>query len=100
MALNMEDFLQRITAIGTCEDETQRRSLLADLSTEAEAIYTEHESSVTERDSLKADNEKLRKANMELFLKIGDHKAPDDPPAEPAKKRSFSDLFDEKGGLK
>ena len=52
--------------------------------------------------------EKLRSANMQLFLRVGENKTPgqinedktgvkDEVPPEP---RRFENLFDEKGGLK
>ena len=99
--LTKEEFQARITAIGTCEDEAERRELLAKLSEDGSGIYDEHTAAETARAAAVADNEKLREANMKLFLRVGDHKAPETP----AKKETtpdlkYENLFNEKGELK
>lgn len=70
--------------------------------------YDGVESASTEKDSkistLIEDNECMRKANMELFLKVGGKKEPSITDPEPEKKkeevREFSDFINAKGGLK
>lgn len=99
--LTAEEFQQRIQAIGTCEDETERRTLLADLSTDGSETFTHFATVETERDTAQSDNEKLRAANMKLFLKVGDPgKKTEEEPGSPAAKLKFEDLFNEKGGIK
>lgn len=102
MAMLKDEFLNTLTSIGTCEDEAQRRTLLASLHDEATELYDSNADLESQRSKLEDDNEKLRSANMDLFLRIGKKKDPDDQDDldDPDKKRSFDDLFDEKGGLK
>lgn len=99
--MTKDEFNAALQAIGTCEDDVQRRGLIADLAESAGADYDAHAEAVASRDQLQADNEQLRAANMKLFLKVGDHKEPADKPGdEPKTKRSYKDLFNDKGGLK
>lgn len=98
--LTAEEFQQRIQAIGTCEDDTERRTLLADLSTDGGETFTHFATVETERDSARDDNEKLRAANMKLFLKVGEPGKTDPDKPEDTKKRRFEDLFNDKGGIK
>lgn len=96
--LTAEEFQQRAQAIGTCEDETERRTLLAALITDGNETFTHFATVETERDTARNDNEKLREANMALFLKVGD------PSKKPEEEQSpdlkYEDLFNEKGELK
>ena len=95
----------RITEIGTCEDDVQRRELLTafqeDLNKDSDELSTLR----ANNERLNNENEGLRSANMKLFLRIGDHKSPEEIAKEkglddPEKKMEFKDLFDEKGNLK
>lgn len=104
--MEKQDFLNRISEIGTCEDDVQRRELLSALSEEASKDY-DNMSTLTETNkNLSSDNEMLRQANMKLFLRVGESKDPDKVKEnetgmkEEDKKLSFDDLFDEKGGIK
>ena len=92
--------INRITEIGTCEDETQRRELLTQLQEEAEQDYDRLSQLEETNNQLTSVNEDLRSANMKLFLRIGDHKAQDQGSFEDKPKREFKNLFDEKGGIK
>lgn len=99
--LTKQEFQERITAIGTCEDETERRELLASLSEDGAEIYDDFDTAEAARVAAQNDNEKLREANMKLFLRVGDHDKAEPPPGtQTTPKRKFSDLFNEKGGLK
>lgn len=100
--MNKQEFTERLQAIGTCEDEVQRRELIAQLTEDGGKDYDDHASAVAARDQAQADNESLRAANMKLFKRLGDHKDPDPlPGTEPPKeKRKFENLFNEKGGIK
>lgn len=99
--LTKQQFQETITAIGTCEDEAQRRVLLASLSEDGGSIYDECETSETARTAAENECKNLREANMKLFLQIGDHAKPQDtPPATEPPKLKYEDLFDEKGRLK
>lgn len=105
--MKKQDFLDKLKSIGTSEDEVERRTMLSELTDEVSRVYDENSSLVESNKSYQEDNEKLRSANMELFLRIGDNKSPEeqqqddtginDNKVEP---RKFKDLFDEKGMIK
>lgn len=106
--MDKKEFLDTLTKIGTCEDETQRRDMLANLNKEATTLFDNNATLTTENEKFKADNEDLRSANMKLFLQVGANKTPEQrkhdqnghPEGEPEKKYSYDDLFNEKGELK
>ena len=98
--LTKEEFQALITAIGTCENETDRRELLAKLSEDGSGIYDDYATTETARAAAVADNEKLREANMRLFLRVGDHKEPETPAKETTPDLKYENLFNEKGELK
>ena len=95
-------FQNKISEIGTCEDEVQRRELLAQLQEEVVGDYDRLSDLETTNSQLTSDNETLRSANMKLFLRVGEHRAPnnDKLPGEEKEKRDFKDLFNEKGAIK
>ena len=100
--MTRDEFLSQITQIGTCEDETERRSMLNALRDETTALFDTVDNLTTQNNTLSENNESLRKANMELFVQAGSSRSPidtTDPTPEP-QKRSFDNLFNEKGDLK
>lgn len=109
MAMGKDDFLKTLTDIGTCEDETQRRTMLASLNTEATTLFDNFASLTQQNETLKKDKEDLRSANMKLFMQVGNTKTQQQQQQdttgihnnnEPEKKLTYENLFDEKGGLK
>lgn len=108
--MDKDTFLSKIQEIGTCEDDAQRRSILAEVSDEVSKVYDDVASNLATIETLnttitknKEDMEKLREANMSLFLRVGETKSKVeqqkgstgvDP--EP-NKRKFEDLFKEGG---
>lgn len=112
--MDRDTFLSKITEIGTCEDDVQRRTLLTEISDEVSKMYDNADESSNNIESLKKDIEKnkedmeeLRKANMELFKRLGAPKTPEEQQkastgiSEPEEhKRKFEDLFNEKGMIK
>ena len=104
--MDKETFLQTIANIGTCENEIERRELLAEMSEQVESIFDANEQLSSKNDELVSDNEGLRAANMKLFLRIGESKTHDEQiidktgiKPEP-EKRKFEDLFNDKGGIR
>lgn len=106
--MDKQTFLDKLKAIGTSEDETERRTMLSELTDEVSRVYDENSTLTETNQSYLEDMEKLRSANMQLFLRVGENKTPgqinedktgvkDEVPPEP---RRFENLFDEKGGLK
>lgn len=101
--MERQEFIDRITAIGSCEDESERRELLASLRDDATADYDRLATLTTNNESLTSDNEKLRDANMKLFLRLGNQKEEgnnDNNNNNDDKSLSYENLFDEKGELK
>lgn len=105
--MKKSEFTDKIREIGTCEDEVQRRTLLAELEEDAAKDYDELERLGTENQTLTTANESLRDANMKLFLRVGESKSDDQRKkdetgieTEKKDKRKFDDLFDEKGEIK
>lgn len=99
--MNRNEFTERLQAIGTEEDEAQRRELIAQLMDDAGNDYDDHAAAVTARDQALQQVEDLQAANKRLFLRIGAKTEPDvDPDPKPTEKRKYSNLYNEKGGLK
>jgi len=99
--MNKNDFTERLQAIGTEEDEAQRRELIAQLIEDGGKDYDDHAAAIETRDKALKDCEDLRATNMKLFLRVGENKEPDvNPNKQPPEKRNFDNLFNEKGGLK
>lgn len=106
--MDKETFHKKITELGTIEDETQRREILAEISEEVDKVYDERETITAEVEQLREDNENVRKANMKLFTRIGANKTEEErtedqtgiKEEEKPEPRKFEDLFNEKGELK
>lgn len=98
-----EDFTTRMAEIGSCEDDVERRTLIANLTKDVETDYDERDSLTQQNKQLADDLDKTQKANMDLFLQVTAKKEPDgnggEPEPEP-EKRKFEDLFNEKGAIK
>lgn len=105
--MDKQGFLDKLKAIGLSEDDVERRTMLSELEDEVTRVYDENSNLTKSNQSVLEDNEKLRSANMQLFLRVGENKTPEqvnldttgvkDEVHEP---RRFENLFDEKGGLK
>jgi len=99
--MDKTEFIKRIQAIGTCEDDSNRLELLAQLQEDATPDYDRLTELEGTNNQLSSDNENLRQANMKLFLRLGENKEKDDPiKDEPKEKREFKNLFNEKGEIK
>ena len=101
--MDKAQFTERLQAIGTEENEAQRRELIAQLIEDGGNDYDDQAAAVAARDQALQDNEELRAANMSLFKRIGVKDDPDpepNPEPQPQPKRKFEDLFNEKGGIK
>lgn len=105
--MNKQDFLDKLKAVGTSEDEVERRTILSQLTEEVSRVYDENTSLNESNKNYIDDNEKLRSANMQLFLQVGANKSEEqvkedttgvkDNTPEP---RKFENLFNDEGGLK
>lgn len=102
-----KDLLEKLRAIGTCENDVDRRELINNLYEEAGNDYDELETLKTTNQSLQEENDMLLRANKKLFLQVGADKDDESRKQgetgivdEPEKELKFEDLFDEKGGIK
>lgn len=98
--MTFEELKNNIANIGQLEKVEDIRNELINLQNSAEADYTLLANVTAERDSLVKDNESLRSANNKLWLQIGKPEVKDPEPTEEPKALNYSDLFDDKGGLK
>ena len=102
--LTKEEMMSRLAEIGTCEDDVTRRTLLTSITDEVSSVYDANENLTATNTQYETDNQNLRDANMQLFLRVtsGQANSPlDNNGNEPEpKKRSYTDLFNEKGELK
>ena len=104
--MDREEILNLINSIGTCEDETERRTMLNNMRDSIGELFDTNESLNSQNSELTSANEKLRSANTDLFLQLGNKSAngmlqnqagEPEPPKEP---RKYENLFNEKGELK
>lgn len=104
--MDKTEFNEAIKAIGTCEDEVQRRSLLLELEENVSSIFDSNSELTELNTKLSEANESLKSDNMKLFLKVGETKTEAESFKDktglekPKEKLKFEDLFDDKGGLK
>ena len=101
--MEKQDFLNRISAIGSCEDDVQRRELLSQLKEEGIKDYDTMATLTETNKTLSDDNEALRSANMKLFLRVGETKEgnnSDNSTNNEGSNLTYENLFNEKGELK
>lgn len=81
-------------------DDGKITDLLADLSDDYGAVLAQIDEINLQNEKLKHDNDSLRESNMRLFLRI--EKAPEEnqPSQKEPQKRTYENLFDDKGELK
>lgn len=107
MPMTREDHkttIEAIMALVGAENQARASELLTSISDGFEEVVTSLESAQGEVTKLTERNETLREVNTKLFLRTGevpkgnpnkDEHKEDQPP-----KMEFTDLFDDKGGLK
>lgn len=102
--MDIEALREKFTAIGTCESDADRLTLITALRDEIEADYNEHATTAERVSELETANKNLQENNMALFLRLGnqniDVQTPPEENPDDDKKLSFDDLFNEKGELK
>jgi hypothetical protein len=99
--LKPEEFTAKLKEImENLGDQAQVSTICAELTEDYNNVAVETATAKTTAEKLTADNEKLRQANMNLFLKVGETKPPEaqKPPEDTTPK--FEDLFDDTGNLK
>ena len=101
MAFSREDYAAAMQEIGQCEDDVTRRSLLVALGDNLKSVFDENETLSQANQTFENENKRLQDVNMQLFLRVGDQAAGTDPEPDPEpQKKSFTDLFNEKGDIK
>ena len=105
MALTKEDFLSKITEIGTMTDDVERRTHLTNLADEISGLYDSNDTLRKDNEKYKTDNETLRSANMQLFLRVGEKREGSNGRSQQQgdsniNNLKYEDLFNEKGELK
>lgn len=113
--MDKETFLSKITEIGTCEDNSTRLSMLAEVSEEVSKVYddlatneTNYKTTIdTLNETIKNKDEKMTKlqeANMDLFLRVNAQKSKEQQTQDntgikdpDVNKLKFEDLFKEGG---
>lgn len=105
--MEKEDFLKQISEIGTCENDVERRELLASLQEEVIKDYDTLKTLTETNESLLNERNSLYEANMKMFLRVSADKTADEQHKDETgvkkdekTKRSFDDLFNEKGEIK
>ena len=93
-----------ITRIGQLNSVEEIRTELATFGQDLDNDYATHEQTLTQVQTLTDNNERLRRANLDLFLKIGTNSSGDNKDDThqdgQTKDLKFEDLFNEKGELK
>lgn len=105
--MDKQEYLDRINAIGSCEDDAERLTLLNNLRDDVCGIIDENEKLTGTNATFVEENEKLRSANMNLFLQLGEQKSKAEQienntgeKPEDKEPRKFENLFNEKGFIK
>ena len=102
--MTRDEFLQKLTDMGTKEDITDIRTEITSLHDEVNNLYDENDNLNNLKTKYEEEIEKLKNANMQLFLKVGNKDKPDieAPKTDEEEKepRKFEDLFNEKGLIK
>lgn len=102
MAFTKDDLNTAIQELGNCEDDVTRRTLLVALSDNLNGVFDENQTLTENLETANTDLKKAQDANTELFLRLGEKREPESSKIEKpeTKRRSFEDLFDEKGNIK
>lgn len=103
--MTKQEFLDKMTEIGTCNDDVQRRTLLTSVTDEVSKTFDEHTTYKDQNEKYQKDMEDLRSANMELFLQVGKNRQSETPidnngNNKPSDNLTYENLFNEKGELK
>lgn len=98
--MNEQEMLDKLTEIGTCEDDATRRQKLTELTDGVKGVFGSLATVTAEKESLEKNNKQLQEYNMQLYLRVNNPAGQSQDKPEPAKELKFENLFDENGGLK
>ena len=95
-----EEFKQKTAEIlANLTDQAKVSELLTELTEDYDSETIVKSTAIATAEKLNADNEKLRQANMNLFLKVGEQ-APKEEKQKQDTTPKYDDLFTESGDLK
>ena len=100
--MTKDEFITKLTTIGTSQDEAERRTLITELTDDAVSIFDANETLTQANSKYAEDNKKLQEHNMRLFLKVSDQSKPTPQVEEPkpTENLKYENLFNDKGELK
>lgn len=100
--MTLDEMLQKMTDIGTAEDDASRRAIITEVSDEIKTVFGTVDTLTESKNKLDADNKKLQEYNMQLFLKVGGQKKQEVTPEgdDTDNNLTYENLFNEKGELK
>lgn len=101
--MTLDEMLQKLTDIGTAEDDATRRAMLTEVTDEVKTVFGTVTTLTEKNTALDADNKKLQEYNMDLYLKVQGQKKKSDPiekEEDPNEGLTYENLFNEKGELK
>ena len=87
--LTRDELLEKLTNIGTSQDEAERRTLLTEITDDLTSVYDSNETLTQANAKFEADNKKLQEHNMKLFLKLSDQTKPVPKTEEQTKPREI-----------
>lgn len=92
--MDFTELMNKLTEVGTTEDDVTRRSLLTEIETEVTELHNSNTTLTEQNSTLTDDIQRVREENMKLFLKVSEEREPQNKPEEPKEKRRFEDLFE------
>ena len=99
--MKKDEFLEKLTQIGTTEDEAARRSMITELSEAAGTTFDELDTLTDAKAKWEEERKTLQAYNMDLYLQVQGQKTnPKQETGEEKKPLQYADLFDENGILK
>ena len=99
--MKKDEFLEKLTQIGTLEDDAARRSMITELSETAGTLFDEVDTLNDAKTKWTEERKQLQGYNMELYLQVQSQKTNPKQETEPEEKPlQYADLFDENGRLK
>lgn len=101
--MTLDEMLQRLTDIGTAEDDASRRAIITEVSDEVRTVFGTVDTLTESKTKLETENKQLQGYNMDLYLKVQGQKKKSDPiqsEDDPNDNLKYENLFNEKGELK
>lgn len=88
--------------LGKLDNQGEVSTILKELNDGYKDVLSQNQELTNKNTQLETDRENLRKANMELFLKVGNktNNTTNEPQTSNNEKLSYDDLFDEEGKIK